>query len=190
MPVAWDDVSLNRGHADHGRAAVDHVKFSRRSTADVDDTATPIRTAVGDAYHDGLAVADVCNQHVRAERQRAMSGCKRRWAGYLAACGPSATIKRRHSVFGVNWTDHDRGQQQSERWFEDDHWLPTAVDLSGSLRAGVQPHRAGPQHPSTSPSAGLAARPAREPGPCDGSRAMESAVQYDNRRALRNYRSG
>src|ERR1035437_8766792 len=94
--------ALSKRHADHCGAAVDHFECACRSRADVDDTAAAIGTAVCYAHDDRFAVANVCNQHIRAKRQCAMGGCKPRWAVYFAARSVFAAVKRSHSVFSAN----------------------------------------------------------------------------------------
>jgi hypothetical protein len=52
-------------HANHRRTGVDHIEFTCRCTAQVDDS------AVCDANQDRLAVVIVSDQHPSAKRQRA-----------------------------------------------------------------------------------------------------------------------
>src|SRR5260221_2236354 len=89
----WPVGTLLRHDADHCRAAVDHIEFARRGAANVDDAPMAIWAAIRDAHDHRLTAAKVGNHHFRAKRQRAMSGCKTRRAGYFAACGAPAAIE-------------------------------------------------------------------------------------------------
>src|ERR1700687_204419 len=89
-------------HADHCRAAANHVEFKRRRAAHVDNSTTTIRPAIRDADDDRLAIANVGHQHLRAKRQCPMSSSKPGRAGYFPACGPPAAIESGTTAFGVN----------------------------------------------------------------------------------------
>jgi hypothetical protein len=110
----WNADGLLSHDADHGRARLDHIEFVPRRTAYVDDAPTAVRTAIGDAYNDCLAVAHVCNQHLGAKRQRAVSGREPGWAGYFPARGSSSAIECSHTAFGMDRTGGCRRQNDSQ----------------------------------------------------------------------------
>lgn len=115
------EVLLLLHHANHRRTGIDHIEFTCRCTAQVDDSAPTIRTTVCDANQDRLAVVMVSDQHPGAKRQRAVGGGKSVGAGDLAACRASAAVERGATRFSVNWRDGYRHQNDGKRKFEGNH---------------------------------------------------------------------
>lgn len=102
------DISLLTHYAHRCRAAVDHIEFTRRRAAHVDNSTATIRTAIGDADDYRLAIASVGHQHLRAKRQCPMSSSKSVRTGYFAACGLPAAIECGKTAFSMNCTDRYR----------------------------------------------------------------------------------
>ncbi len=115
------EVFLLLHYANHRRTGLDHIEFTCRCTAQVDDSAPTIRTTVCDANQDRLAVVMVSDQHPGAKRQRAVGGGKSVGAGDLAACRASAAVERGATRFSVNWRDGYRHQNDGKRKFEWNH---------------------------------------------------------------------
>ena len=98
------DISLLTHYAHRCRAAVDHIEFTRRRAAHVDNPTTAIRSAIRDADDDRFAIASVGHQHLRAKRQCPMSCSKLHPAGCFPACGLSAAIECGKTGFSMNRT--------------------------------------------------------------------------------------
>ena len=59
-------------NADHRCTGTDHIEFTRRSPAQVDDPATTIRPAIRNTHNNGPAIPNIRNPDHCAEGQRAM----------------------------------------------------------------------------------------------------------------------
>lgn len=90
------------------RAALDHIEFACCSTAYVDNAAPAIRPAIYYPDDYSFAIANVSDQHLRAERQSAVRCSQPGRPRYLAARGTTSAIERSHATFGVNRTDRYR----------------------------------------------------------------------------------
>ena len=68
VPAMPGQVSLLTHDAHHCRAAVDHIEFTRRRAAHVDNSTATIRPAIRDAHDYSFAIANIGHQHLRAKR--------------------------------------------------------------------------------------------------------------------------
>jgi phage tail tape-measure protein len=86
---------------DHRGTGTDHIEFTRRSPAHVDDPATAIRPAIRNTHNNGSAIPNIRNPHHCAKGQRAM-GCGQsvRTGSFAAGCA-TAAVERGATCFSV-----------------------------------------------------------------------------------------
>jgi hypothetical protein len=92
--------------AHHRRTGADHIEFTRRSPAQVDDATTVEWAAIYYPNDDCPTIAVICNPDPCTERQCTMGGSKPVWTHHLAAGSPATAVERGAAGFGLRRTDH------------------------------------------------------------------------------------